>query len=241
MKNPIIGITTYNDLNIQGFPSVILLKAYENAIINAGGVPVLIPSGLPDNAWRELFEKLDGIMFTGGGDISITNYDGIDHPSIIKVDAERDHLEIMLMNEAIRRDKPFLGICRGLQLLNVCLGGKLYTHISDQKTDSIKHDYYPDYPRNYLSHKVDIVPRSRLSAIMGSNEHLVNSLHHQGISVLSKDLVTTALAPDGLVEALELPDHKFGLAVQWHPEWLTDNRSMQSIFSSFIQSARIQD
>jgi putative glutamine amidotransferase len=238
MGIPIIGITTYNDLNLQGYPAVILLKAYENAIIKARGIPVLIPSGLPDDAWRELFEKLDGIMFTGGGDISITNYDGIDHPSITNVDTERDHLEIMLMNEAIRKEKPFFGICRGFQLLNVCLGGTLYTHIPAQKTDSIKHDYYPDYPRKFLAHKVEISSGSRLSTILGREEADVNSLHHQGVNSVPEELNIVALAPDGLVEAVELPGHKFGMAVQWHPEWLTDIGSMQNLFSALIQAAR---
>ena len=237
MGLPIIGITTYNDLNLQGFPSVILLRAYVSAILNAGGTPVLIPSGLPEEAGNAIFNKLDGILFTGGGDISLDHFSGIDHPSITNVDNDRDLLELSLAHAAIHNNKPFMGICRGLQLLNVVLGGTLYTHIAAQKKDPIKHDYYPDIPRDFLAHTVRIIPKSKLSKIIGSDEIEVNSLHHQGLKDLADDLQPCAFAPDGLVEAVELPGHKFGIAVQWHPEWLTEQNSMCQLFLAFIQAA----
>jgi putative glutamine amidotransferase len=237
MKTPIIGITTYNDINLQGFSAAMLLRAYIDAIINAGGLPVMIPSGIPENTRIKLLEKLDGLLFTGGGDISIDHYEGIAHPSITNVDEERDDLELQLIRAAIGNDKPFLGICRGLQLLNVVLGGTLFTHIVAQKVDSLKHDYYPNYPRNFLAHKVQILQESKLGKILREKVVEVNSLHHQGIMKLAPQLDSVGFAPDGLVEAVELQGHKFGIAVQWHPEWLTEQKNMQLLFSTFVEAS----
>lgn len=237
MRTPIIGITTYNDINLQGFTAAMLLRAYIDAIINAGGLPVMIPSGIPENSRLELFEKLDGLLFTGGGDISIEHFDGIAHPSISNVDEDRDDLELYMVRAAIENDKPFLGICRGLQLLNIVLGGTLFTHIVAQKSNSLKHDYYPNYPRNLLAHNVQIIQESKLGIILGEKVVEVNSLHHQGIMNLSPRLNSVGFAPDGLIEAVELPGHKFGIAVQWHPEWLTEQKRMQQLFSAFVEAS----
>jgi putative glutamine amidotransferase len=238
VKRPIIGVTTYNDKTVQGYPAVILLRAYVNAIINANGTPVLIPTGLPEEALCELFPRLDGLLFTGGGDISIEHFSGQDHSSISNVDTDRDTLELSLMEAAIDQEKPFLGICRGFQLMNVVLGGSLYTDIASQKMNSIKHDYYPGIPRDYLAHTVEITSGSRLANILSSHNVEVNSLHHQGLLHLANGIEAVGLAPDGLVEAVELPGYRFGMAVQWHPEWLTGNVSMARLFSAFIDAAR---
>jgi putative glutamine amidotransferase len=237
MKNPIIGVTTYNDNTIQGYPAVILLRAYVNALINANGIPVLLPSGLPDKACDKLLQHLDGILFTGGGDISIEQFRGKEHPSISNVDVERDALEFPLMRAAIEKGKPFLGICRGFQLLNVVLGGSLFTDLASQKMSSIKHDCYPEIPRNFLAHQVEINGKSRLGMILGSQVVEVNSLHHQGILKLANGIESVGLAPDGLVEAVEIPGHRFGIAVQWHPEWLTDQAPMLRLFSAFTEAS----
>lgn len=237
MRTPIIGITTYNDLNLQGFPAVLVLRAYVNAIINAGGTPVLIPSGIPQGSSTELLDRLDGVLFTGGGDISIDRYNGIAHPSLYNVDEQRDELEFQLIRAAIENDKPFLGICRGLQLLNVVLGGSLYSDIAAQKPDSIKHDYYPDIPRQFIAHQIQVLSDSKLGRILGSTTLEVNSLHHQGIMNVASQLNPVGFAPDRLVEAIELPGHTFGIAVQWHPEWLTDQEHSRYLFSSFVNAS----
>jgi putative glutamine amidotransferase len=238
MQNPVIGITTYNDKTAQGYPAVILMRAYINAIINSNGIPVLIPPGLPEEASEELFRRVDGILFTGGGDIAVLNYGGEDHPSISNVDFERDALEIPLMKAAIKQYKPFLGICRGFQLMNVVLGGFLYSDLATQKRNSIKHDYYPDIPRNYPAHKVEIATAGKLAGILGSHLVEVNSLHHQGIKEIGLGIEPVGLAPDGLIEAVEVIEHPFGIAVQWHPEWMVGNGSMVSLFSAFTDAAR---
>jgi putative glutamine amidotransferase len=236
MKMPVIGITTFNELTVQGYPAAMLLRAYLEAILRAGGIPLLIPSGIPGTSLETVLTRLDGVLFTGGGDISIEHSGGQNHAAISKVDAGRDELELPLMQAVILQGKPFLGICRGFQLLNVVLGGTLYTHIPAQKSNSIKHDYYPDIPRDHLAHKVVVDPDSRLGEILGVPVVEVNSLHHQGVNRVASRLKAVGHAPDGLVESLELPDHPFGLAVQWHPEWLKENVSMRRLFDTFIEA-----
>ena len=238
MNTPIIGITTFNEGNYNNYPVLLLQKAYVNAIIKANGIPILIPSGLSEDALRELLPNLNGILFSGGGDISVEYYRGQDHHLNSNIDKERDILEMFLLRAAIGQNKPFLGICRGLQVLNVFMGGTLFCHIPTEKPDPIKHDYYPDYPRNLLSHKVEIIAGTKLSEILGLTELEVNSLHHQGVKKVAGGLNVSGIAPDGLIEALELPGHKFGLAVQWHPECLTDQNAMQQLFKSFTDAAR---
>lgn len=236
-KPPIIGITTSNDNTRQGLPASILLKAYSKAIVVAEGIPLLIPAGLPESSIHLLADSLDGFLFSGGGDISAERYNRIPLPSDERVDKERDQEEIYLINKVIQNGKPFLGICRGLQLLNVVMGGNLIMDIATQKKDAIKHDYYPDIPRTYLAHEVQLAGDSRLAGILGKPVIKVNSLHHQGVDQLGKSLFPAGKATDGLIEALELPDHPFGLAVQWHPEWLIHLVEMERLFRAFIEAA----
>lgn len=238
MSQPIIGITTYNGRTKEDLPAIILLRVYVEAIMQAGGVPVLIPSELDESDWMELYLRLDGILLSGGGDIAVERYNGLPHPRVDGVDEARDALEFGLLNSAIKEGKPFLGICRGSQVVNVGLGGTLYTHVEDQHPDALKHDYFPNFSRNRLSHPVRVEEGSRLAEIVGEPVLQVNSLHHQGIKDLAPRLKPIAYAPDGLIEAVELSDHPFGLAVQWHPEWLTDQQPTRSLFKAFVNSAR---
>jgi putative glutamine amidotransferase len=238
MKKPIIGITTGSDLTTDGYPATVLQWTYINAIKNANGIPLMIPSELNEVARTELLQTFDGFLFSGGGDISGEYYDGQQHQLISNVDFGRDNLEMSLMQAVIDQDIPFLGICRGLQVLNVAMGGTLFSDIASQKSDPIKHDYLIDYNRDYLAHKVEIVSGSKIHHIFGNSVLEVNSLHHQGVQNLAIGLNEVGFAPDGLVEALELPDHKFGLAVQWHPECLTAQSSMRQLFYMFIEAAR---
>jgi len=234
MPKPLIGVTTYNGFTKEELPAVILLRVYVDALIQAGAAPILLPSELPEHAWRDAYDRLDGILFTGGGDIAIERFSGQPHPRVYGVDNLRDNLELGVFDLVLNDSKPFLGICRGSQVVNVALGGTLYTHIEDQHPGAFKHDYFPDYPRNRLSHEVRVEEGSRLSEIVGEPIIQVNSLHHQGLKEIAPDLVPVAYAPDGIVEAVELPGHPFGLAVQWHPEWLTDQPAARNIFSAFV-------
>ncbi|MGZ3948796.1 MAG: gamma-glutamyl-gamma-aminobutyrate hydrolase family protein [Flavisolibacter sp.] len=236
---PIIGVTTYQGENEEGYPIIALQRAYVDSLVQAGSVPVLIPSCLPSDTFMAQLGRLDGILFTGGGDVAIERFNGKSHPSISNVDPERDSLELFLLELFIKNRKPFLGICRGFQMINVGLGGTLYTDIKDQKRDAIKHDYYPGCLRSYLAHKVEVKSGTRLAKIMGETDFFVNSLHHQGIKDISLKLEKSAIAPDGLIEGVELTDHPFGIAVQWHPEWLKDQPVMKRLFSALVEAASL--
>jgi putative glutamine amidotransferase len=237
MSSPVIGLTTYNNKNKSGFPIAALMHAYISAINEAGGVPVMIPSGLPEDACQALLSRLDGLLMTGGGDIAIGRFDGTFHTRVTGVDPDRDAIEFGLLQAAAESGIPFLGICRGIQVVNVTLGGTLYTHIPDQFPGAIKHDYDSGAQRQLLAHEVIVEKESHLAGILGEIRLKVNSLHHQGIKELAPVLRPTAYAPDGLVEAVELPDHPFGMAVQWHPEWLTDQPVTRRLFRAFVDVA----
>ena len=233
---PVIGITTYHDKDAIGLPIVMIYQAYVQAIMQAGGVPVLIPSVLAESGWDILYKRLDGILLAGGGDISLEHFKGDEHLRIDGVDPQRDSVELSLFRAAYADGKPFLGICRGIQLVNVGLGGTLYTHIPDQHPNSIDHTY-PGNMRTVLAHEVKVEEGTRFAELVGEPILKVNSLHHQGLKDVAPELRITAYAPDGLVEAVELPGHPFGQAVQWHPEWLTDQLPTRKLFKAFVVAA----
>jgi putative glutamine amidotransferase len=214
MSTPVIGLTTCNDKNRYGFPIAVLMRSYIVALTEAGSAPVMIPSGLMEDAQESLLGCLDGILLTGGGDIATERFHGEFHPCVKEVDPDRDEFEFHLLQAVSESGIPFLGICRGLQVVNVAFGGTLFTHIEDQFPGAIKHDYDSGSQRHLLAHEVNVQKASQLSGILGEIKIEVNSLHHQGIKDLSPALRPAAYAPDGLVEAVELPGHPFGLAVQ---------------------------
>ena len=235
MRRPLIGITARHDTTPEKLPSVMLLQAYVTAIIEAGGAPILIPPELPEDGWRVLLDRLDGVLFSGGADIGLEHFNGEPHPTV-EVNPVRDELELPLLRAAVDADKPTLGICRGFQVMNVALGGSLYTHIIDQLPNGLQHQWYSLQPRTYLAHPVRVEEGTRLAEILGAPLLEVNSLHHQGIKDLAPGLKPTAYAPDGLIEGIELPDHKFALAVQWHPEWMTTHEEMRRLFARFVEA-----
>jgi putative glutamine amidotransferase len=234
----LIGLTTSRSKTSHGIPIISVNEAYVRSILRAGGLPVLVPVGLSPSQMEELSSHLQGIVFTGGGDIDPARFNGAPHPRVYDVDPERDALEFDLVHKAADEGLPFLGICRGAQVVNVALGGSLYTDIEDQRQDALKHDWFPGHPRDRRSHAVQVERASRLAGILGDLAPQVNSLHHQGIQAVAPALQPTAYAPDGLVEAVELPQHPFGLAVQWHPEWLPDDEAMQAIFRAFVAACQ---
>jgi len=237
---PLIGITTNLGTNEYGQPVIRLQQSYVKAIMQAGGVPVLIPSSIHDDGWDALYQRLDGILLSGGGDIALDYFAGEVHPRIDGVEPERDSVELKLIHTAAEDGKPFLGICRGCQLMNVAFGGTLYTHIPDQFPNALDHAY-PGNLRTPLVHQVKIEEGPHVADIYGEPIVKVNSLHHQGLKDIAPSLRVAGHAPDGLVEAIELPDHPFGLAVQWHPEWLTDQEGTRNLFRKFVDAAGKQD
>jgi len=234
---PVIGITTFKGEDPDGLPIVMLIEAYVYTVLEAGGVPVLIPSMLAEGGWDALYERLDGVLFSGGGDIAPEYYSGQNHARVAGVDPQRDTVEFSLLRAVIDDGKPFLGICRGIQVVNVGLGGTLYEHLGEQFQSEIDHSY-PSNMRTHLVHEVKIEEGSRIADVVGEPILKVNSLHHQGVRDIAPALHATGFAPDGLVEVVELPDHPFGLAVQWHPEWLTNQRATANLFKAFVDAAR---
>jgi len=238
MASPIIGITAGHSQNEHGLLQIHLLRTYVDATIRAGGTPVIIPPELPESNWKLLYDKLEGIIFSGGADIDPAIFHGVPHPAVHGLDHERDTLEIALMRYTVEDKKPFLAICRGFQVLNVALGGTLYTHLKDQLEKSLQHDTPRERPRdNYLVHDIQIEKNSHLAEIIGTSILKVNSWHHQGVKDIPSQLKITARTADGLVEAMELPDSPFSIAVQWHPEWMQENEAMQKLFKAFIEAS----
>lgn len=239
-QRPLIGLTTYRKTAAQTNPVALyaLMPSYVEAVIAAGGVPLLIPLGLDEIALRTLLAWLDGLVLPGGGDIAGEQYDSAYPHYIFDIDTERDRVELFLAREAVAMDKPLLAICRGHQVLNVALGGSLYEDVLRLMPTAIKHDYWGEYPRNFLSHEVVVDASSALAHRLGQSRLHVNSLHHQGIRDLAPGLVATAHAPDGLIEAIEVPGRRFAIGVQWHPENLiADAPPMLALFRGLIEAA----
>jgi len=235
---PIIGITGGNIKSKTGAYAFNLGQAYVTAIRHAGGIPLLIPLGTGRADLLRIVQLVNGILFTGGGDIQIKRFTGQEHPKVANVSPLRDRLEFTLMELVLQKHLPFLAICRGFQVLNVALGGDLYTHIEDQLDNALKHDWYPEFPRDKRSHTVSLTHGSILHEIFQANEVPVNSLHHQGVARVGDGLKAIALAPDGLVEGLVVKDEKFAVGVQWHPECLPDDPKMQALFKAFITACQ---
>jgi putative glutamine amidotransferase len=239
-RKPLIGCTTYRKLADQSPPIELLglMPSYTEAVTAAGGLPVLIPLGLSEADLWAIFERVDGLLLPGGGDIAPGVYEGQMDPTIWGVDEDRDRVELLLARRAVAVHKPVFAICRGHQIFNVALGGTLWSDIQTQLPDALKHDYYNIRPRNELIHDVTIQPDSLLANSLGTTKTMVNSLHHQGIRQLAPELTAVATAPDGLIEAVELRGHPFALGVQWHPENLVaDDPQMLDLFRAFMQAA----
>jgi putative glutamine amidotransferase len=236
LVTPLIGITTFRTLSRNNFPTIGVNEAYVQSVSQADGTPVLIPLGLPEPTLVELLPRLDGIIFTGGGDVHPARYGNQPHTLVNSVDEDRDRVEIALFRAAYDRRMPFLGICRGLQLVNVALGGSLYEDLLAQNPQSIKHDFFSDQAPDYLAHPVTVEQDTHLAGILGATRLEVNSLHHQGIRHLAGRLQAIAHAPDGLIEAVQVNEYPFGLAVQWHPEWMQAHLAMRAVFNEFVRA-----
>ncbi|MGD2158100.1 MAG: gamma-glutamyl-gamma-aminobutyrate hydrolase family protein [Anaerolineales bacterium] len=237
MSAPLIGITTSRRPNQEGTPLLAIPEAYAQALVEAGAAPLLIPMDLPTVAFHEILSRLDGVLLSGGGDIHPKFFGVQTDLELRSVNPDRDRMELHLVEVLVQNGLPFLGICRGIQTLNVALGGSLYLDIPTQLPNAIEHDIHHSQPRDHLAHPVRVEGDSRLGKIAGQSELMVNSFHHQAVQGLAPGLQATAYAPDGLVEALELLDHPFGLGVQWHPEWLAKHNPQRALFQAFVEAA----
>ncbi|MCB9459349.1 MAG: gamma-glutamyl-gamma-aminobutyrate hydrolase family protein [Anaerolineaceae bacterium] len=237
---PLIGVTAYR----RTFPKTGWLYdvSYARnaiAIQESGGLPVLVPSWLDEQDLRDIYDRLDGILLTGGEDIDPTNYNKPRHETVTTFDPKRDETEFALTRWAVADDKPILGICRGCQVMNVALGGTLHQDIPTFIDTKQRHDLHvPEEPRDQIMHNVLIQPETLLAHIMGGEKVAVNSIHHQCIDEPSPDVRVVAHSDDGIIEGIEVPGRQFALAIQWHPEDMTSLPHMKNLFDQFVNAAQ---
>ncbi len=239
-STPTIGILcfTLSEEMSPGMPRCGQNYSYIHSVAKAGGVALLLPPLEDEGHLRLLFDGVDGLLFPGGVDIHPSRYGEEVLPGCGTIDTARDAVELRLAGWAIEEGKPLLAICRGIQILNVAAGGSLYQDIASLVPQAQRHDWYPGYPRDQLSHRVHVAAGTRLSKIVGGSWLDVNSLHHQAAKAVGNGLLVSALAPDGIIEGLELAQHPFAVAVQWHPEELAATHShARSLFTAFVQAA----
>jgi len=245
-SRPLIGIPGQTLQAIDGIPaelphSWVMNHRYFTALASAGAAPVLVPLLEDAAALRAVYDSLAGVFLAGGVDVDPASYHEPQASICGRTDPARDRVEIQLAEWAREEGMPLLGVCRGMQIMNVAAGGSLYQDCAEFFEGSHKHDYLPTagYPREHLAHAVRVMPGSRLHTLFGADEVQVNSMHHQGVRQVPGTLVASALAPDGLVEALELPGDTFFLGVQWHPEVLYDtDAATRRLFQAFVAAAR---
>ncbi|WP_238846819.1 gamma-glutamyl-gamma-aminobutyrate hydrolase family protein [Nocardia arthritidis] len=226
---PVIGLPTYLERAKFGswdHHSAILQNTYVQTVARSGGIPVLLP---PDTvAYPELVERLDGLVLTGGADVDPARYGAPPHPSLGETREDRDASEFELFGLARAAELPILAICRGLQVVNIAMGGTLHQHLPDV----LGHDEHSGGPGAYTVTDVLTEPGTRVAAIVGS-EVKANCHHHQGIAELADGLLVGARALDGGIEAVEAIDGPFLVGVQWHPESdATDDRLMRALVAA---------
>lgn len=238
--NPVIGITASIDHRAAAFGETYsLTRKYAEGVVQAGGVPLIVPHNLDEAALRVMLDRLDGVVLSGGGDMDPMLFGEERHPATCEIEPERDRLEMMLTRWLVERDIPFLAICRGIQVLNVALGGSLVQDIPSQVPEALPHSFdRQTTPRGYLAHPVKISPQSHLADIMQLEEAQTNSWHHQSIKRVADGLHVSALAPDGVIEAVEVPGRRYAIAVQWHPEWMFEQWAEQRrLFEGLVSAS----
>jgi len=226
VARPVIGITTYVTNAHWGYwdlEAALIPFDYVQKVERAGGRALLVPPST--DGVEETLDALDAVVFTGGSDVDPELYGKEAHPETSGIVRMRDDAELTLLKAALARDMPVLGICRGIQVLNVGLGGDLEQHLEGHRHDP---------PGQFLQHDVVIEPGTKLAEMLGERT-TVMSHHHQGVKTLAPGLVETARADDGLVEAVEAPDRRFAVGVLWHPEAGQDAR----LFERLVDEARL--
>jgi putative glutamine amidotransferase len=237
MRPPLIGVTT--SVSVNQVPERAFVNAsYVRTVQDAGGVPVLLSPHLDAGSRAALWPLLDGLLLTGGADLDPARWGDARHPATYDVSTARDALEIELVSCALEDRVPVFAICRGVQVLNVALGGSLWQDIPTDLPGSLVHSQKE--AREQPTHAVTVTADSRLAMILGARELEVNSFHHQALRRLGRGLREVAWAPDGIVEAIELPDTAMPVfGVQWHPEDLAGHdEAARTLFRALVEAAR---
>ena len=240
MARPVIGITASIDQRAPAFGETYsLTRKYAEGVVQAGGAPLIVPHNLDEESLRAVLGRLDGVLLSGGGDIDPALFGEDVHPETGEMESDRDRVELTLARWVVERGMPFMAICRGIQVLNVALGGSLIQDIPSQVPGALPHSFdRATTPRDFVAHSVKINPNSHLARIMQSEVVQTNSWHHQSIRRVADGLQVTAVAPDGVIEAVEVPGQRYALGVQWHPEWLFEERAEQRrLFAGLVEAA----
>jgi len=241
---PLIGITGSVGLGIYSLQQEHmpaerhqLSDSYVKAIVQAGGIPVVIPCCEDETLMKALVDRLDGVLLSGGGDVDPAIFGQRATGHLGSVTPRRDTAELAIARYVINEtDKPMLGICRGIQVMNVAAGGTLHIDLPD--AGKLCHSLTM-YPRHMTTHTVEVAENTCLAEIYGSGEQKVNSFHHQAVDTVAPGFVVTAKSvPDNVVEAMEAPGDRFLMGVQWHPEELIAREEAQRLFRSFVDAAR---
>jgi anthranilate synthase component 2/putative glutamine amidotransferase len=229
-SKPRIGITTYLEPTIWGVwqrDAALLPRVYLDSVVAAGGVPVLLP---PVGTDPSILEILDGLIIAGGCDVDPASYDAAPHPETVDTRPGRDEHEAILIRAALDADLPLLAICRGLQMLNVTLGGTLQQHLPE----AVAHDEHRPLPAIFGRTDVKVEPDTKLASLFGERT-TVHCYHHQALDVVADGLLVTARAGDGTVEAAEVGGREFALGVQWHPE---ENPEDLRLFAALVAEGK---
>lgn len=244
LMKPLIGVTTselrpgeLTTLRRHGEPpnaEMALGMTYARAIEAAGALPVVMPPLAPADV-PALLARLDGLVLSGGPDLAPAAYDAQPHAELGATEPDLDEFEYAVAREALRRKLPILGICRGAQALNVARGGTLHQHLPDVVGDAIAHRQPQD--GRLPTHPVEVLPGSRLAAVLGTTQLSVNSFHHQAIDRLGTGLRASARAPDGTIEGIEDATLPFVVAVQWHAETLVNVAAHLALFFELVSVA----
>ncbi|WP_289063800.1 gamma-glutamyl-gamma-aminobutyrate hydrolase family protein [Anaerostipes butyraticus] len=229
MKRPVIGVVPLIDIEKESYW---MLPGYMEGIRQAGGLPMMMPLTGDRNEIRQMAEMMDGFLFTGGHDVSPSVYGQEEKKWCGECCPERDEMEKVLFWDAMEMDKPILGICRGIQLLNALMGGTLYQDLDKEHPSDVIHHQKPPY--DVPSHQVEIIEDTPLYELLKVRKLAVNSYHHQAVRKLGTGLCSMAVSEDGLIEAVYVPDKPFVWGVQWHPEfsYLSDQHS-QAVLREF--------
>lgn len=216
-------------------------QTYVDAVVRAGGVPVLIPLVDDEEVLQTLYDRIDGLLLAGGGDVDPAHYGEEPLPELGKVDALRDAVELPLARWAVADGKPVLGICRGVQVLNVSMGGSLYQDITTQLNSALHHDEsYAKEDWTHMAHDLRLDPSSNMAKLFATTSFPINSLHHQSLKAIAPGLRAVGWAPDGVVEAVEGSNGQFIMGLQCHPEALQGSADprWQALFKRFVDSCR---
>jgi len=232
MDRPIIGVVPLWD---EKKDSIWMLPGYMKALEEAGSVPVILPLTVSGTVLKKAADFFGGFLFTGGHDVDPKLYGEAKTDRCGVVCEVRDQMEAYLFRETVlNQNKPALGICRGIQLFNALLGGTLYQDLPTEFSSPVSHVKGPPY--DVPAHTVKLLPGSPLGKLAGKDRLEVNSYHHQGINRIAEGLEIMALADDGLVEAVYMPDRPWVWAVQWHPEFSPNDETSRKLFTSFIRA-----